>query len=187
MDNPPPRLDGPVGPRGRRLFAVHNDYYLGMEGHGPGWQQLASMVEKYWQVPSSRSGRGSGGGPISEQCIQLQEGCDVLIGTPGRLCETRLLRMMLECPDYARNDRAWVQSHLARRLSLSAMDTVLATFMLIWQSHRSTEVSLIQHRPDPRTMSTPLYSTKCFPPPRHIYTQRRTSWSPSRSAHIDLA
>jgi ATP-dependent RNA helicase DDX3X len=28
-----------------------------------------------------------GGGPISEQCIQLQKGCDVLIGTPGRLCD----------------------------------------------------------------------------------------------------
>ncbi|TVY31493.1 ATP-dependent RNA helicase [Lachnellula subtilissima] len=28
-----------------------------------------------------------GGGPISEQFIQLQKGCDVLIATPGRLCD----------------------------------------------------------------------------------------------------
>lgn len=28
-----------------------------------------------------------GGGPIAEQCIQLQKGCDVLIATPGRLCD----------------------------------------------------------------------------------------------------
>ncbi|KAL2065460.1 hypothetical protein VTL71DRAFT_3130 [Oculimacula yallundae] len=28
-----------------------------------------------------------GGGPISEQIRQLEKGCDVLIGTPGRLCD----------------------------------------------------------------------------------------------------
>lgn len=28
-----------------------------------------------------------GGGPIVEQMRQLQKGCDVLIGTPGRLCD----------------------------------------------------------------------------------------------------
>ncbi|TVY86315.1 ATP-dependent RNA helicase, partial [Lachnellula willkommii] len=28
-----------------------------------------------------------GGGPIAEQCIQLEKGCDVLIATPGRLCD----------------------------------------------------------------------------------------------------
>lgn len=28
-----------------------------------------------------------GGGPIAEQIAQLSKGCDVLIGTPGRLCD----------------------------------------------------------------------------------------------------
>jgi ATP-dependent RNA helicase DDX3X len=28
-----------------------------------------------------------GGGPVKEQMIQLQKGCDVLIATPGRLCD----------------------------------------------------------------------------------------------------
>jgi ATP-dependent RNA helicase DDX3X len=28
-----------------------------------------------------------GGGPVAEQIMQLQKGCDVLIGTPGRLCD----------------------------------------------------------------------------------------------------
>lgn len=28
-----------------------------------------------------------GGGPAKEQMAQLQKGCDVLIGTPGRLCD----------------------------------------------------------------------------------------------------
>jgi ATP-dependent RNA helicase DDX3X len=28
-----------------------------------------------------------GGGPVVEQLNQLQKGCDVLIGTPGRLCD----------------------------------------------------------------------------------------------------
>ncbi|KAF4626771.1 hypothetical protein G7Y89_g11387 [Cudoniella acicularis] len=28
-----------------------------------------------------------GGGPVAEQITQLQKGCDVLIGTPGRLCD----------------------------------------------------------------------------------------------------
>lgn len=28
-----------------------------------------------------------GGGPLAEQIRQLEKGCDVLIGTPGRLCD----------------------------------------------------------------------------------------------------
>jgi ATP-dependent RNA helicase DDX3X len=28
-----------------------------------------------------------GGGPVSEQLAQIQKGCDVLISTPGRLCD----------------------------------------------------------------------------------------------------
>lgn len=28
-----------------------------------------------------------GGGPIREQITQLEKGCDILIGTPGRLCD----------------------------------------------------------------------------------------------------
>ena len=28
-----------------------------------------------------------GGGPIAEQIRQLEKGCDILIGTPGRLCD----------------------------------------------------------------------------------------------------